>query len=139
MTAVLILDPAATFSVVHRRFIQARWRGGATTLTPPLLPGEPELAVWRRGESVARYALHPIVWLRTLRVNGSSPLPLLNELSDHDVLALLWAVDRTDCLRGIMAAGELELEAAESRLAELASSSADRVLAHFAQEVLHGE
>lgn len=134
--SVVVLAPTASFTAIHQAFVAAGWRGGATTQTAPLVPGEPELAVWRRGNTVAHYDVNPVVWLRVLRVDGPEPPPGLPRLTEDGVLALLHADDRAAQLRGVLAATELRLAAARPRLAELATSAADPMIARYACQAL---
>jgi len=137
---VVILQPNVKYGEVAAAFAAAGWRGGPVTLTAALLPGEPELAVWRYDDAVARYDCNPVVWLRVLRVSGSAALPPLPALQRHDVHRLLASSTPDDQLLGVLAAAELTLAEARPAVARLAtcSVSAVRTAAHNALAQLHG-
>jgi len=134
--SVVVLAPMLPFAAIHRAFVAAGWRGGATTQAAPLVPAEPEFAVWRRATTIAYYDANPVVWLRVLRVRGLDPIPELPRLSEDDVLALLQSEDRTSRLRGVLATTELRLTAARPRLAELAASAAEPLIPQYARQAL---
>lgn len=124
---VVVLRPSIRYGEVAAAFAAAGWRGGPTTLTPALLPGEPELAAWRRDDTVARYDCNPVVWLRVLRVSGSAELPPLPALRRHDVHRLLASSTLDEQLLGVLAAAELTLAEAHPALVRLATRSVPTV------------
>lgn len=137
---VVVLDPRTRYGQIAAAFAADGWRGGPTTLTASLLPGEPELAAWRRDGTVARYDCDPVVWLRVLRVTGSTALPPLPELRPHDVRRLLASASPDDQLLGVLAAAELMLAGARPAVARLATRSlpAVRTAARHALKRLAG-
>jgi hypothetical protein len=100
MAGVVVLAPAFPFVEVARAFERAGWTGGPTTALAPLVAGEPEVAVWRRGGSVARYSCDPVVWLRVVRVEGDEPLPDLPLLTTADADLLRRSDDEAERLLG---------------------------------------
>lgn len=116
----LVLAPEVPFHEVHAWLLGGGWDGGPVTRTPPLIAGEPEAALWRRGDEVADYALDPVVMLRVLR--GAVGEPALPTLGQREVLALLGRDPRTATeavLRGVLAARALRLVRAVPRLRAL--------------------
>jgi hypothetical protein len=142
MADVIMLRPEVSFAQIHWLFLAAGWRGGATVATPPLVPAEPELAVWRRERAVVRYECNPVVWLRVLRPSGAAAtLPVLPALTATDVLALLQGPAQTDAqagrvLLGILAARESKLPEAVPLLHLLADGRRNPTLARFARLAL---
>jgi hypothetical protein len=126
-TAVVVLRPDVRYGEVAAAFAAAGWRGGPTTLTPALLPGEPELAAWRRDGTVARYECNPVVWLRVLRVVGPAAPPPLPALRRDDVHRLLASPSAEDQLLGVLAAAALALTDARRAVTRLATHAAPAV------------
>jgi hypothetical protein len=120
---VIVLRPSLSYGDIAATFAAAGWRGGPTTLTAALLPGEPELAAWRHDGTVARYDCNPVVWLRVLRVSGPAKLPPLPALGPDDVHHLLASRKPADQLLGVLSAAELKLANARPVLARLAKGS----------------
>jgi hypothetical protein len=73
----------------------------------PLVAGEPEFASWRRHDTVVRYDANPVVWLRTLRIDGPESVPDLPRLDSAGIATLLDGPDRAGRLLGVLAVGEL--------------------------------
>ena len=72
-SARLVLDPSILFEEMRRRLESLGFaRQPDTTITPPLVPGEPESASFISPESEARivYTFNPVVKLRVLAFHG---------------------------------------------------------------------
>ncbi|MCB9764053.1 MAG: hypothetical protein H6739_30055 [Alphaproteobacteria bacterium] len=104
----LVLDPDFTFNALDARLEALGWqsvRVGSGLAS--LIPGEPELATWRRGRVRLIYTFNPAVRLRMLDVRGgrarglAKALPLLDATR---VQALLASADRAEVLLGLLAA-----------------------------------
>lgn len=132
---VLIVEPDVPFSRIAAALGTLGWEPSANIApaSPPLVPGEPELAGWHwraggaAGKPLVTYTFNPVVRLRVLDV-GTVPPPLRAALAARlplvapgGVEPLLGAADPRDRLRGLWIAGEAEridLAPAVRRLAE---------------------
>lgn len=84
-TEKLVLAPEATFAAIEQALSHMGWSRTADTATlPPLVPGEPEFAVWTRSNPEARihYSCNPVVGLRVLAVSGKEAHETRVELRD---------------------------------------------------------
>jgi hypothetical protein len=112
----LVLEPGLSFADLERRLERAGWtRRPVTTMTPSILPGEPEVAQWRSAsdEAILTYTFNPVVHLRVLRladerssVHRESLARVLPTLSAADIARSIEAADPRTILRGILAASE---------------------------------
>lgn len=137
----VVLPPELPFTAVHAAFVEAGWTGGPIMLTPPMVAGEPELARYRNGESVATYTADPVMWLRTVTTADPLPLPGFPVVAPTTVLT--WLADdgadevaRERRLLGVVAAGELGLAKAVPRLRLLGADEDDPLLAAAARRAL---
>lgn len=118
MSATLILSPDVKFDRIQRELEQLFWfRQPDTMVSPPLLPGEPELASWNHQHADGRivYTFNPVVSLRVLSFYGDAAARLKGEVADRlpaltlsDLLEMLKSDDVEKLLLGIFAVGELE-------------------------------
>lgn len=109
MTASLVLDPDAGFTDLSQRFGQAGWQlvGRAAN---PIVPDEPEHAIFERGAERVFYSFNPVCRLRVLDVSSLTDpacLPLLPAIGKEKVQHWLASPDERSVLRGILAAGVL--------------------------------
>jgi hypothetical protein len=114
----MVVSPAVSFVEMEPRLVLAGWRRRPdTAVTAPVLPGEPELAQWRRDDddSLLTYTFNPVVKLRALQVSGPSAAihgeaiaATLPTVSPDDIARALGAGDPRELLRGILTASELE-------------------------------
>ncbi|HEU4325844.1 MAG TPA: SUMF1/EgtB/PvdO family nonheme iron enzyme [Roseiflexaceae bacterium] len=116
-----ILPAAASFPELAAALAALGWlRMPDPTAPEPFIPGEPELAEWRRRDadgSAARlvYTFAPASGLRALAAelpapgdrSYAEPLGALPQLRAPDAAALLASPDQRSCLRGIQAAALL--------------------------------
>jgi len=119
----IIVRPETTFARIHGALVQLGWtRAADTSVAPPIIPGEPELASWSRAnhnsdEKLSRisYTFNPVVYLRVLvfygdganarRAEVERELPTLDSA---ELRKLLRSVEPREVLLGIFAARELE-------------------------------
>jgi hypothetical protein len=118
MTAVALVAPRMPFAQIAAAAAAAGLRGGPTTLLPPVLPGEPELAEWARGEVLVRYELDPPVLLRVLSTTAEPHDPRWRRMLDWlvvvdeaTVAGWLRGRDADELLRGVLAVRVLGLPA----------------------------
>jgi hypothetical protein len=114
----LIVSPEVNFERLKRDLGQLAWTLQPDTMvTPPLLPGEPELASWKHQHADGRivYTFNPVVSLRVLSFYGDNAAELRGEVAErlpaltlNELLALLQSDDDEKLLLGIFAVGELE-------------------------------
>jgi hypothetical protein len=120
-----VVAPERTFEALAADLRALGWqRDDTAPFTPPLVPGEPELAGFRRGEASLVYTFNPVVRLRVLSPRGITTedvleiergLPLA---TDADAARWVASEDERDILRGILAApilGATELRPAIER------------------------
>ncbi|MFD2081308.1 hypothetical protein SAMN05421678_1045 [Actinopolymorpha cephalotaxi] len=131
-----VIDPRCAFARLDRVARTLGFTGGATTVRPPLLAGEPEVAEWSRREILLRYSFDPVTFLRVLRLDGpeadSAPvvqrlLARLPLVTDEQVLADLDSYDDETAVRAIQAVGVLRLTAAREKLRHLSQGTRDVV------------
>ena len=116
MQPTLVVGPDARFSEIDQLLKSLGWsRGADTMIVRPLVPGEPEMAIWQR-VSGARigYTFNPAVRLRVLCFYGENASAFSNEvaqqlpcLDEADILELLQSEDVERILLGILASGEI--------------------------------
>jgi hypothetical protein len=107
MSAIVVVDPDCSFERLRSLFSAAGWRM-VSAADHPIIPGEPEHAVFERGEGErAHYTFNPVCRLRVLELgDGVDPsmraaLPLADAA---DVESWLEADDERTLLRGVLAA-----------------------------------
>jgi len=117
MTAAsLILDADLPFATLADRLSAFGFTRDSDTrpATPDTLPGEPELAAWRREGARLTYTFNPAVQLRVLAVDGLAPRELaalgarLPALDTAAVGELLTRAAPREILRGLYAARALD-------------------------------
>ena len=118
MSATLILLPEIKFDRLQGELDQLSWfRQQDTSVAPPLVPGEPELASWKHQHADGRivYTFNPVVSLRVLSFYGDAAAELRGEvakrlpaLTVNDLLELLKSERVEKLLLGIFAVSELE-------------------------------
>lgn len=131
-----VIAPGFTFARLDRVAQSFGFTGGATTVTAPLVPGEPEVAEWSRRQILLRYTFDPVTFLRVIRLDGGEAatapvvqrvmarLPLVPE---EQVLADLASEDDETALRAIQAVGVLRLTAARGQLRHLVQEAKNPV------------
>jgi hypothetical protein len=121
----LIASPQVTFAELSQRLQDLGWEVESATKLP-ILPGEPELAVFvhHQDATVIHYTFNPAVMLRVLQFRGANAevqqLQIgrrIVVLSPQDLRTLLTSGDVKEVLLGLFAAGELgEIEVMEQVL-----------------------
>lgn len=117
MNATLVLDPDAGFAELSRQLENSGWRLAGSAASP-ILPGEPEHAVFERDADRAFYTFNPVCRLRVLDVShvaDGASLPALPVVDGETVRRWLGSDDERTVLRGVLAAaqlGDAELAAA---------------------------
>jgi hypothetical protein len=109
MTPITVLDPACRFADLSRRCADAGWRL-VDQAAEPIVPDEPEYAVFERAAERLVYTFNPVCLLRVLdctAVAEPASLPAIPVVTTATVLAWLAAPDERTVLRGILAAGQL--------------------------------
>ncbi len=112
----LILDAALPFATLAERLSDCGFARDETTrpATPDTLPGEPELAAWRRDGARLTYTFNPVVHLRVLAVDGLAArelAALVARLPVQDAAAIgewLTRAAPREILRGLYAARALD-------------------------------
>jgi hypothetical protein len=104
MLPTLVLQPTYTFSALHQQLATLGWhRESDRSVTAPLIPGEPEMAAFRRAVSLQVLAFHgPGVSERLVEASGQLPV-----LDADGMRWLLRSTDVAELLLGLLAAGEL--------------------------------
>lgn len=113
----LVLKPDCDFAAIDTALSSARWvRQPNGTTTAPLVPGEPEFAVWilSGADAAAHYSCNPAIWFRVLRFTGPDALGSLGAIGDAlpfldaaDLATMLASPEPRDQLRAILASVEL--------------------------------
>jgi hypothetical protein len=107
VTPTLVLHPDCSFADLSRRCAEAGWRL-VEQATKPIVPGEPEYAVFERTAERLVYTFNPVCLLRVLDCAAAEPgLPAVPATDAPTVLTWLAAQDERTVLRGILAAGAL--------------------------------
>jgi hypothetical protein len=127
MNPRLIVEPAVPFDAIDRQLAELGWiRQPSTSMTAPLVPGEPEFAAWRRRDQRASYSFNPVVRLRSLGFSGDQAASAVTEAARRlpaldlaAIRALLTGATTQDLLLGIFAARELEAVLALDAVAAL--------------------
>jgi hypothetical protein len=129
-----VIDSGCTFARLDHVAQTLGFTGGATTVRPPLVAGEPEVAEWSRRQILLRYTFDPVTFLRVIRLDGpeaeSNPvvqglmarIPLV---TDEQVLADLGSGDDETAVRAIQAVSVLRLTAAREKLRHLSQEARD--------------
>lgn len=149
----LVLDPDCDFAAIDAALSSARWvRQPDHAATAPLVPGEPEFAVWTLpdADAVAHYSCNPAIWLRVLHFTGPGALGSLGEIGDTlpfldpaDLAAMLASPNPRDQLRAILASVELsafgligEIEALRSGPERTVTAAAARAVEQLTIDML---
>jgi hypothetical protein len=141
--AVLVLRPDVPFSRVAAVLDGLGWAGGPSTSLPPLIPGEPEAAWFRRGDASVDYEFDPVVFFRRLTLLGEGDADVealvaaLGPLSAEDVAALLFVGNDEAVMRGLMAAEALRLSSLADVVERLAKHRRP-IVASLARRVAAG-
>jgi hypothetical protein len=109
VTAALVLDPDCRFTDLSGRCAEAGWRL-VEQAAKPIVPDEPEFAVFERADERLVYTFNPVCRLRVLDCAGvteSASLPAVPAAGTDTVLDWLAAADERTVLRGILAAGQV--------------------------------
>jgi len=119
-----ILDPGCAFPALVQRLAPCGWRV-VDASGEPLLPGEPEQAVFERdGGDRLQYTFNPVCLLRVLEASRLPDPETLSQLplaSDESVGAWLASGDERTLLRGVLAARVLKQVQWLARLKALSS------------------
>ena len=97
-----VVRPDCSFADLSRRCTETGWRL-VDQATKPILPGEPEYAVFERAAERLVYTFNPVCLLRVVD-HAAAGLPTA---SVTEVLSWLAAQDERTVLRGVLAAGVL--------------------------------
>jgi hypothetical protein len=145
VSARIVLDPELPYERIAAAVEELGWRHVGGPQYPPLVPGEPEFATWRRDDDTLVYACNPVAWLRVLdltavtdpwqRLALLAALPLL----PHDQLPqLLRSAATESLLLGILAADIMDdrkqlgtLRALMHHRDPVAATAAQRVVARM--------
>jgi len=138
MASSVVVRPDVPFVEVERRLRDLGWRREAVVrATADLLPGEPELASFKKEDSGTRatYTFNPVVLLRCLALSGDGAATALAELASQVPLLDLAAIrsclsspDVRQLLLGLFAAREVNAWGALDLIAPLASHSDPHVV-----------
>lgn len=141
----IVVQPQVAFSHIDKSLNQWRWmRQPDPTAPPPLISGEPDMAVWTRPEGDVRltYTFHPAMYLRVLTVSGDGAEQVALELCDHipiltinDIRQLLQDRDLESMLLGLHAANVLDAFELMGEVAKLTAHS-DELVVQEAQSIL---
>lgn len=121
MDVRLVVAPDTGFAAIAAALAELGLAEGPDdAVTPPMIPGERELAYWTApdGDAFVHYSFNPVVRLRVLTVSGNDALvwpariaPRLPLLGPADIRRLLQAEESRDVLLGLFAAAELKAAA----------------------------
>jgi hypothetical protein len=127
--AKLVVTPDTAPATLAEGLAALGWqRDPDRTVTPPMLPGEPELVSWSRAGEDTRitYTFNPVVRLRVLAFSGERAAERAQEaaarlqvLGDGEIERLLASTNVREVLLGILAAENLEALVFMPRLAAL--------------------
>jgi hypothetical protein len=109
MMSTSVLDPSCRFTELSESYARSGW-DLADRAADPILPEEPEFAVFERGADRVVYTFNPVCLLRVLDWTGvadAEQLPALPVVTGPTVGEWLAAEDERTVLRGILAAGVL--------------------------------
>lgn len=104
-----LISPDFGFAGITEQLGQAGWTL-ASSAGAPLVPGEPEHAVFERGNDRLVYTFNPVCRLRVIdasQADGAHALPPLPLVDARTVRQWLASTDERSVLRGILAAGVL--------------------------------
>ncbi len=80
----LVLLPNFSFANLEVRLAELGWTAQASTMVrPPILPGEPEMASWRKQDVLLTYSFNPVVGLRVIHLSGGEAAASRRELAEH--------------------------------------------------------
>lgn len=138
----LVAHPGFTFAQVDRALGELGLaREPDTTVTEPILPGEPELAAWRGDAGRVVYTFNPVVHLRVLAFSGGDADALriavaerVPQLGIGTAKGLLGSDDPREVLLGLLAAGEMRATPLLPRISQLRSYPHD-VIRRAAEDV----
>jgi len=109
VNATLVLAPERTFDALSQALSAAGWVS-LPQKSAPIIPGEPEHALFERGETRLAYSFNPVCQLRLLEVPldiDHATVALLPVQNADDVRPWLMSADERTQLRGILAAAHL--------------------------------
>lgn len=112
MNVMLVLAPDRTFDALAKALSAAGWQSLPQT-SAPIIPGEPEHALFERDTTHLAYSFNPVCRLRLLEVPldlDHETIALLPVQSAEDVKTWLMSADERTQLRGILAAAHLPHE-----------------------------
>jgi len=114
----LVLAPDVSYETLAEHLRASGWiERPMTTVTPPILPGEPELVHWVResDDTMLTTTMNPVVRMRVLRLTGTATAEHLDALerdlptmNTDDMARAFESDDVREVLRGILAAAEVE-------------------------------
>lgn len=114
-----ILAPDYGFASLAARLGAEGWRQiDLPGLLPPLIPGEPELAVFGKAGAVLDYSFNPAIGLRLLAGPAPEDLP---ELREAEIAAMIASGDEARMLCGALAAAALDLRALHAPIFDAAT------------------
>src|SRR5687767_1060825 len=98
MYSALVVLPEAPFRDIVEALAGLQWQHAPErSVTTPFIPGEPEMAAFRRGEDRIIYTFNPAISLRVLAFHGPGARERLAEASNQ--LPVLQADDMRRLLR----------------------------------------
>lgn len=115
--STLVVQTKVDFPTLEGVLARLNWRLSSGPLAgPPIISGEPEIALWSRGDAHISYTFNPVVGLRILAFYGPRAITESAEVASivptmdlSDVRFLLAADDVRTVLLGVFAARELRL------------------------------
>ncbi|MFZ4701381.1 MAG: hypothetical protein ACOYMG_15125 [Candidatus Methylumidiphilus sp.] len=141
MAAILIVDPSWVFADMHQSLVDMGWRL-VNASSQPLLPGEPEYAIFERHHNERiHYTFNPVCNLRVLEgpsALDANSLTGLKVADNRDIESWLASTDERTVLRGVLASGLLPDSKLLARIEDLCghprsaiAQTASRVLGQF--------
>lgn len=114
-----VLPPDFGFDALRTRLLAEGWREVPVPgLRPPLVPGEPELARFARGDATLAYSCNPALWFRVVEGDRVPDLPAVTPAMVQGWLA---STEPRARLRGCLAAAEMTLTHFVEEIARAAS------------------
>ncbi|MDJ0654903.1 MAG: hypothetical protein QNJ40_12150 [Xanthomonadales bacterium] len=137
----LVVDPHLGFAEIDRALGKLGFRTGDSALaTPPLIPGEPELADWVGDGATIHYTFNPVVRFRLLSVAGDAQLAVSADiranlpcLKSDDIETLVGSDGQRQVLLGLYAAAETNCLSVLPKVQELRTHTSQRVSAAAAR------
>lgn len=132
----LVAAPGLAFEELNAQLLSLGWSLSDEPEAPPLVPGEPEWAVYERPDADARihYSFNPVFRLRVLQFHGADALAHFVAASQRvpvlgtpELRRLLDSAEPREVLLGLSAAGELRDRAVLPRISALREHADERI------------